>query len=184
MYLVLKISSYDVVVVLGRIAARHSIKFLKNALSNDSYKCTLFIKYLRTIIVSISHHNMAGAALNGDLARIIELAMVASFGAKGRKKTTFAVKYLRSMIPCVTHHDCVVVVAVTIIYAFATKHSSRRALEECLVVDIVAVIVAHVGGIQNSEKIEREAQEASKLFLLCLVCAKQFVERTTKATME
>ena len=94
MYLIVPISSYNMVVALGRIAARYSIRQLKNTPSNDSYKCALFVQYLRTMIVAISHHDMVGAALNRDLAGILELAMVASIVAKGRKKSTFAIKHL------------------------------------------------------------------------------------------
>ena len=82
MYLVAPISSYDMVVALWRIAARYRKRIMKNTLSNDSYKCTLLIQHLHTMIVAISHHDMVGAALNRDLARIIELAAVASCRAK------------------------------------------------------------------------------------------------------
>ena len=159
MYLVVHISSHDMVVALRRIAARYTIRLMKNNLSNDSYKCTLFIQYLHTIIVRISHHDMVGAALNGDLARIKELTMVVSFRAKGRKKSTFAAKHLQSVIAAVTHHDCVVVAVVIInpiglvelamVIALATYCTSRLAWEECSVVDIVAVVIAHVVRIQN-----------------------------------
>ena len=182
MYLVAPISSYDMVVALGRIAARYSRRILKNTLSNGSHKCTLFIQYLHTIIVAITHHDMIGAALNRDLARITELAMVASFAAKGRKKPTFAVKHLQSIIVVFTHHDCVVAVVIinairpielTMAIAFAAKHSSRLAWKECLVVDIV-VIVAHVVAIQNRENREKHKKQQANYLLLCLVCAKQF----------
>ena len=133
MYLSVYISSYDMVVGLGRIAARYRIRRTKTPISNDSYKLTIFIQHLHTIIVFISHHDMVGAALNRDLARIMELAMVSSFTTKGRKKSTFAVKHLQSLIVLVTHHDCVVVVVIinargivelSVGIALATKHSS------------------------------------------------------------
>ena len=173
------------VVALGRIAARYGTRQTKNTISNNSDKFTLFTNHLHTIIVAISHHDMVGAALNGDLARIIELVVVASFSTKGRNKTAFAVKHLQSMIAAVTHHDCVVAVIIinttriiqlAIAIAIAAKHSSRLTWEECLAVDVVAADIAHVVGIQNREKIEGEKhkKQLGNYLLLCLVCAKQF----------
>ena len=86
MYLVVQISGYDMAVVLRRIAARYGVRQTKNTLSNSSDKCTLFVQHLNTMIFAIRHHDKVGAALNGDLARILELAMVSFLTAKGRKK--------------------------------------------------------------------------------------------------
>ena len=96
------------VVALGRIAARYSIRHLKNTLSNDSDKCTLFVKHLHTVIFVISHHDMVGAALNGELAKTIELAMVASWSTELGKVLAFHIKCLDSLIEAIADNNSVV----------------------------------------------------------------------------